>query len=317
MWWVSKFLAFSSLTVSLLLIQGVLALPYDQKTSFDGDAEVLRASHAVEIRVSINTDFDFRWSLSSSRTDSAGLQGAELLQLNVVFVFLETQRASEIQSVDFWLDVDVGAGPSIQRELNPPYDLLGGSVNSANGLDLSQLLVGPHFVVAQVTFKNSTMPTVQTRAEFDVTDLSATATPVSTPSPIPSFTKVPLLAEFQWSLSSIRSNPMTLQGSNLMSDTTVYIFLQAELESSIQLVEFWLDAAVGTMPPLQRERNPPYDLLGGSVQTAKGLAVSELSVGSHFVIARVNLRDPSIQPATIRADFVVGDEMATASPTPT
>jgi calcineurin-like phosphoesterase family protein len=92
--------------------------------------------------------------------------------------------------------------------------------------------------------------------------------------------------ELMVSRSSTRTDPVPLEGAVLTGN--VYVFLAGAEDA--EEVRFWLDNPEATGSPRRLESNPPYDFIGGTVETAKPWNTSGVSDGGHSITAVIASR---------------------------
>lgn len=100
----------------------------------------------VEVRVEFSGDDELMVSRSSTRSDPVPLEGAVLT--GEVYVFLA--GAQDAEKVRFWLDDPSATGRPRRTESNPPYDFVGGDVETARAWNTSQVGDGVHSITAVI-----------------------------------------------------------------------------------------------------------------------------------------------------------------------
>lgn len=106
----------------------------------------------------------------------------------------------------------------------------------------------------------------------------------------------------QVSYSSSRSPASALDGSTVKG--TIYVFVAQE--AGLDTVRFWLDDPSESGTPTRTENSAPYDLAGGTVDTAAPLRTDGIADGQHSVTARLEFDDGTRRSTT--ATFVVANE---------
>ena len=116
--------------------------------------------------------------------------------------------------------------------------------------------------------------------------------------------------ELMTSTSSTRSAAVPLAGATLRNDAFVFFPTAPGIES----VRFWVDNAERSGTPYRTEKTAPYDLGGGTVDTAAPFDTRNLADGAHSVTALVTYTGGSTQ--VVHADFTVANSAASLGFTP-
>ncbi|MDQ1681354.1 MAG: hypothetical protein QOI42_2213, partial [Frankiaceae bacterium] len=107
----------------------------------------------VNSGTSCSTIGTLRYSVSNTRANPLGLDGATLSRAKPVYVFLDTV-ATNYKRVEFWLDQPVTTTPR-QVEALAPYDFAGGATATANPFNLGTLTAG-HTITSRATRSDGT-----------------------------------------------------------------------------------------------------------------------------------------------------------------
>ena len=205
---------------------------------------------------------DVRYSPLPDRTGPLELDGADFVQGGTIYAFLDEADAT-ITGVEFFLD-----GTLIQTERAAPWDIQGGFAAAAEGLDTTLLAPGTYVVETVITHDAGGEPATTTLVDsFTILAEPDTGTP-------PPY-------DVRYSASAGRSAPVDLDGAVFTRGETIYAFVD-EADAAVVGVEFFLDGA-----RIQTERAAPWDIQGGSLAAANGLATGELALGEHRIETRV------------------------------
>ncbi|MGH2753476.1 MAG: right-handed parallel beta-helix repeat-containing protein [Actinomycetota bacterium] len=268
-------------------------------------------------------------SRTSDRSDPVRLDGSEVTGSVYVFIGDLGRRAT----VRFYLDDPLTAGPPVTIEKEAPYDLLGASLLGPHPLHTETLGAGPHSVTAVVDYDRHLADVVVSRS-FSVppppeppptapspapTDASSgwgssgggSSSGSSTPSEPPTQSPVAEGSDFLVSATPDRASPVVLEGSTIAG--TAYVFLPAPTGTSS--VSFYLDDPATLGPPRQVEMVAPFDLAGGTVQTAQGLDTTQLANGEHVVVATEMSASGAVRRSEARFD-VANPEPGVQTPPP-
>lgn len=113
-------------------------------------------------------------SLKADRSSASSLSGASLSTASYVFLAASGATTPVVFSLD---------GRRVREEGSAPYDLSGGTVSTANALDVSRLTAGTHTVTA--SWADATGPRHLSATFTKVADVVASPTPIATPAPSP------------------------------------------------------------------------------------------------------------------------------------
>ncbi|MEX2377993.1 MAG: G8 domain-containing protein [Dehalococcoidia bacterium] len=237
-------------------------------------------------------------SESSNRSGAEALEGKSVD--GVVYVFAGPE--DDIRQVEFYIDDTSMNGSPFQLERSEPYDLAGGSVNTANGLATSELSDGSHSVTALVQLSGGSTATVT--SSFTVNNGGDSSNPDSGTgnSNVSDDSNSSDTYSLLVSSSADRSGAVDLAGRSVSED--IYVFINPE--SGISRVDFWLNNEAMSGSPSQVENNSPYDMAGGSSRLANAFDTESLPDGSHRVTALVSLADGGSEVLT--ETFVVEND---------
>lgn len=239
----------------------------------DGSSEIVSANFTVSNNEST---FELRLSTSSDRASPVLLEG-ESVSGNI-FVFLQPE--SGVNTVSFFLDDPLMNGSPIQTEKKAAYDFAGTSSNGlAKPYDTTVLTDGAHTITVLIALSGG--GSVVVTSTFDV----GTVTGVN--------------YQLELSASPDRSNPVLLGGQRVSGD--IYVFLTPDTD--ILQVDFFVDDAGMSQPPLTVNSTPPFDLADGTVNAANAFDTTTISEGSHTVTAQISLA--SGDTIVVTSSFVV------------
>jgi hypothetical protein len=211
-----------------------------------------------------------------------------------IFVFLGSVSAKRVR---YYVD-DPGMSRSpFQTELYAPFDLAGGTAAAAAPFDTRRIADGAHTVTAAVDI--STGGTAVVNANFTVSNGGTTGSS-GTSSSAPA-----LLLSSQ----ANRSSPVPLAGATVSQN--IFVFLGSV---AAKRVRFYVDDPGMSRSPVQTELSAPYDLAGGTVETAAPFDTRRIADGAHTVTAAVDLSGGGT--TVVSTNFTVSNGSVTSSPAP-
>jgi hypothetical protein len=203
---------------------------------------------------------DLVFSTASDRSGPLPLDEATLA--GSVHVFADP--ADDVTQVSYWIDDPTMTGPADRVDDTAPFDLIGGTAQTADPWDTTTLSEGEHTVTILAELTDQT-----------TADITATFTVDNQP-------EVDLL----FSTSADRSNPQTLSESTLTGNA--YLFAGPD-DPRIEQVSFWIDDSDMSGPADRIDDAYPYDLIGGDAQQADPLDTTTLSEGEHTLTVLVEV----------------------------
>ncbi len=101
------------------------------------------------------------------------------------------------------------------------------------------------------------------------------------------------------SASADRRDPVPLNGASVGDEMRVFV----SPETGIDRVRFYVDDPERRRTPHRTENNPPFDLGGGSVDTARAFDTASLGVGRHLITAEIRRTSGAV--VVVTAPFTV------------
>ena len=232
-------------------------------------SEVKKAAAATTATPS--STYKLMLSRYANRSSALALQGQTASGNAYIFLTPTTN----IKAVSFSSN-----GRAISTDTSAPYDLMGGSLSTANPLDTRKTPDGTYETVAKVTLNDGSSQTV--KATFTVANQT-----VAPPAPAPTITYQLMLSRY-----ANRSSAVALQGQTASGNA--YIFLTPT--TNIKAVSFSANGRA-----ISTDTSTPYDLMGGSLSAANPLDTRKAPNGTYETVAKVTLSDGTTK--TIKATF--------------
>lgn len=204
--------------------------------------------------------FEFRFSTNPDRSNSSVLHKATLSENGQYYLFLESSNGS-VGTVQF-----ARGDQSLNSDNSYPYDVEGGSRDTAVALDMSTLTLGTHSFTAKL--KGVMVASAQITVEPKV---------VSEPTPEPVFSY-----ELAYSISNDRSNPVSVDGGSFTTEGTYYFFLSTDNTNATD-VTFDINGTT-----VRTDSSYPFDLKDGLESTAVAQDMSSFNEGDNIISAFVN-----------------------------